>query len=322
MTNDRPATYGGPGFRGRSATHGEDIRAGEIWAPHAVDSEWTRLLDVVLYLPGPTIEEVSDTDDALMLSPVDHARLRDQHDHLVRCFEQSGIRVHHCRNEGVDDRRHPNLLFQCDLFFMTPFGAVVSRMAGEARAGEERYLSRTLAQEGVPIALTVGGSGTLEGADCLWLTPGKVLCGVGVRTNDEGYEQLRDFLGRNGIECIRVPVSPEVQHLLGLLQIVAPGRALVRGELASEELLRVLERERIDVTRFPESEEIGKALAFNFLVVDRERVIAPGGTPGFHELLREAGVTIVATADISEYAKAAGGIACATGVLGREEAPR
>jgi len=322
MAPERPATYGGPGFRGRSATHGEDIRAGKIWAPHAVDSEWTRLLDVLLYLPGPAIEEVSDTDDALMLSPVNHASLRNQHDRLVQRFEDFGIRVHHCCNEGVDDRRHPNLMFQCDLYFMTPLGAVVSRMAGRARAGEERYLARTLAEAGVPIALTVGGSGTLEGADCLWLTPGKVLCGVGVRTNDEGYRQLRGLLERNDIECIRVSVPPVVQHLLGLLQIVGPGRALVRGDLASDELLRVLARENVEVTRFPESEEITKALAFNFLVVDRERVIAPGGTPGFHKRLREAGVEIVATADISEYVKAAGGIACATGVLGREENPR
>ena len=322
MALDRPATYGGPGFRPRAATQKEEIRQGSVWAPHAVDSEWTRLLDVVLYLPGPAIEEVSDPDDALLLAPLSHARLREQHDHLLQRYEECGIRVHRVRNEGVDDRRHPNLIFQCDIFFMTPLGAVVSRMAGMARAGEERYLARALAEAGVPIALTVGGAGTLEGADCMWLTPDKVLCGVGVRTNDEGYEQLRVLLERNGIECIRVPIPPVVQHLLGLLQIVAPGRALLRGDLASAELLRVLQQAGVEVTTFPESKEITKALAFNFLVVDRERVIAPAGTPGFHKLLGEAGVQIVATVDVSEYVKAAGGIACATGVLGREETPR
>jgi len=195
-------------------------------------------------------------------------------------------------------------------------------MAGVARAGEERFLARALAESAVPIALTVGGTGTLEGADCLWLTPDKVLCGVGVRTNEAGYEQLRQLLERNGIECIRVPVPPEVQHLLGLMQIVAPGRALVRGDLASGDLLRVLDQAGVEVTAFPESEEIRQALAFNFLVVDRERVIAPAGTPGFHQRLRNAGIEIVATAEVTEYVKAAGGIACATGVLHREGSPR
>ena len=322
MADERPATYGGPGFRPRSATQGEEIREGRIWAPHAVDSEWSRLRDVLLYLPGPAIEEVSDPDDASLLAPLNHARLGDQHDRLVRTFEQCGIRVHHVRNEGVDDRRHPNLVFQRDTFFMSPLGAVISRMAGAARAGEERHVAGALAEAGIPIALTVGGSGTLEGADCIWLAPAMVLCGVGVRTNEEGYEQLRDFLGRNGIECVRVPIQPDVQHLLGLLQIVAPDRALLRADLASDELTRVLERAAVEVMPVPESEEITKALAFNFLVVDRERVIAPAGTPGFHRFLGKAGLEIVATVDVSEYVKAAGGIACATGVLGREEVPR
>jgi N-dimethylarginine dimethylaminohydrolase len=275
MEPDRPATYGGPGFRRRSATLQEEVREGRIWSAHAVDSEWTRLLGVVLHLPGPSIEAIEDPDESLMLERLDHARLRGQHEELVRVLEGAGVRVLHVDHAGVDDRRYPNLIFQRDLFFMTPFGAVVSRMAGLPRAGEERYLARTLADEGVPIALTVGGTGTLEGADCLWLAPDRVLCGVGARTNEEGFRQLQALLAANDVDCVSVPVPHQVQHLLGLLQIVGPRRALVRGDLASIELMEELSRCAIDVTPFAESREIAEALAFNFLVIDRNRVIAP-----------------------------------------------
>lgn len=318
MAAERPATYGGPTFRPRSSSLASEIREGRIWAPHVVNSEWSRLRDVLLYLPGPDVERVEDPDAALMLDRIDQARLREQHDELVRRFEQCGVRVHHVRQDNVDDRTHPNLMFQCDVFWQTPFGAVVSRMASVARAGEERYAVHALAELGVPIALTVGGRGTLEGADCMWLAPDKAVCGVGMRTNDEGYAQLRDLLRRNGVECIRVPLAPGVQHLLGLLQIVAPDRAMVRVEQADPALLEVLRARGFEVIAVRESDEIVNHLAFNFLVVDRERVIAPSRTPQFHRLLLSAGVEIVATVEISEYVKAAGGIACATGVLSRE----
>ena len=69
-------------------------------------------------------------------------------------------------------------------------------------------------------------------------------------------------------------------------------------------------------------DEIVQDLAFNFLVVDRDRVIAPAGTPAFHRLLGELGIEIAGTVPVSEYVKAAGGIACATGILAREPVGR
>jgi len=318
MRVERPATYGGPRFRHRTASLAEEIREGRLWAPYAVDSEWSRLTDVLLYLPGPEIENVDDPDGCLLLERLNHARLSEQHDALARQLENCSVRVHHVRSATLDDRRYPNAVYQRDLFWQTPLGAVVARTASQVRAGEERHTARALAEIGVPIALSVGGRGTFEGADCIWLTADRVLCGVGVRTNEEGYAQVHDLLERNGIECIRVPVPSAVQHLLGLLQIVAPGRALVREQHAGDELLRVLREHSFEVVSVKESSEIVTKLAFNFLVVDRERVIAPSHTPEFHRLLRGAGVEIVATVEVSEYVKAAGGIACATGILARE----
>jgi len=305
-------------FRARSGSPADGVREGAGWSPCAVSSEWGRLREVVLYRPGPDIEKLDDPPAVLHLERIDAQRLGQQHEELARCYQECGIRVHRVDPEGVDDRRHPNLMFQRDVFWQSPFGAVISRMASEVRAGEEPYTARTLAGLGVPIALTIGGRGTLEGADCLWIDADTVLCGVGGRTNRDGYRQLRDFLSLRGVKCLAVPAARRLQHLLGCVQIVSPRRALVRTEHASPELLRALAARGLEIVGIADTEEITTSLAFNFLVIDRDRVIVPAGTPAFHRLLRDLGIEIAATVEISEYVRAAGGIACATGILSRE----
>ena len=116
---------------------------------------------------------------------------RYQVDRLIGTYESLGVRVHRLPDDRVDDRRHPNAIFLCDVFWQTPFGAVVGRMANPVRAGEERAVSARLADLGVPVALTIAGDGLLEGADCHWLRADLALVGIGVRTNKSGYDQLR-----------------------------------------------------------------------------------------------------------------------------------
>lgn len=68
----------------------------------------------------------------------------------------------------------PNLYFARDHFFMTPQD-VMSRMGSAARAGEERCSAAALAALGVPILMTVHGSGTILRALIL-STSIRVLC--------------------------------------------------------------------------------------------------------------------------------------------------
>ena len=75
--------------------------------------------------------------------------------------------------------------------FMTPEGALLARPASTARAGEERRVARRLAELSVPIILSIGGSGTFEGADAMWVGSDTVILGRGLRTNDAGPGQPR-----------------------------------------------------------------------------------------------------------------------------------
>ena len=315
---DTRATYGGPGWITRESSLDAEIRNGELWAPLACDSGHGRLTDVLLYRPGPGLAEIDDVDRALHLRRVDPARLRRQVDHLIATYESLGIRVHRLADAAVDDVRHPNAIFLCDVFWQTPFGAVVGRMANPVRAGEERAVSARIAELGAPIALTIARDGLLEGADCQWLRPGLALVGTGVRTNQAGFDQLRAWLEGHGMRCLQTRFDPAVQHLTGCLQSSAPDRVLVRPEVLPPETIPLLRKSGFHVSAFPESSEIRERYAFNFVVIEPGVVLLPAGCPETRSALEREGIRVAAEVEIDEYVAMAGGPCCASGVLARE----
>ncbi len=316
--SDRRATYGGSAWVSRDSTLQDEIRAGELWAPLACDSGCGRMTDVLLYRPGAKLAEIEDIDRALHLRAVKPVRLGHQVDRLIEIYESLGIRVHRLPDERVDDLRHPNAIFLCDVFWQTPFGAVIARMANPARAGEERTVSTRLAELGVPIALTIAGDGLLEGADCHWLRPGLAIVGTGVRTNERGFAQLRGWLEGHGITCLATRFDPVCQHLTGCVQAVAADRVLVRAEVIPPETIPMLRKSGFQVTTFAESTEIRERYGFNFVVLEPNVVLLPSGCPETRGLLEAAGVEIAAEVEVGEYLAMAGGPCCASGVLARE----
>jgi len=315
---ERRATYGGSGWVSRRSTLDDEIRAGDLWAPLASDSGYNRLTDVLLYRPGVGIAEIDDVDRALHLRPVDPGKLGRQVDRLFETYESLGVRAHRISDDRVDDHRHPNSIFLCDVFWQTPFGAVIARMANPVRAGEERTVSERLAELGVPIALTIAGNGLLEGADCLWLRPGLAIVGIGVRTNESGYGQLRGWLESHGMTCLATRFDPVCQHLTGCLQMIAPDHVLARSETLPPETIPLLRKSGLQVTSFAESEEIRERYAFNFVVVEPGVVLLPSNCPETRTTLEAAGVRVAAEVHVSEYIAMAGGPCCASGVLSRE----
>ncbi|HMP42844.1 MAG TPA: arginine deiminase-related protein, partial [Roseiflexaceae bacterium] len=71
-----------------------------------------------------------------------------QHDMLADTYRRLGVEVHYMQ---PGDAATPNLYFARDHFFMTPQGAIMSRMGSAARAGEERF-SAAVAPSKVPIS--------------------------------------------------------------------------------------------------------------------------------------------------------------------------
>ena len=112
--------------------------------------------------------------------------------------------------------------------FMTPEGAIVTRPASTVRAGEERLVAEALASAGVPILMSVHGSGTFEGADAIWVDQDLCFVAEGLRTNEEGANQVERMLREIGVaNVVRVGLPHGAMHLDGLLAILDRDLAVV-----------------------------------------------------------------------------------------------
>lgn len=320
LSTDRRAAYQGQGWQPRKGTHAGDVAEGAVWARCGVDSEWLPLRQVLLHLPSTRIRSSGDPDVVQHLDAVDYHRLRRQISAYAEVLERFGIRVSWAPIAGPRSLPPPpphNRFFVRDQFLMTPAGAILGRMASRVRRGEEAAVALGLARLGIPLLRAVGGGATFEGADGIWLGPRTVLVGVGNRTSQEGFVQVRAVLHEQGIEAIAISMPRGVQHLLGILQLVDERLAVVRGERAPQQLRDVLADRGIAVVMLPETREIERQ-SMNLVTIAPRRVLMVSDTPRTEQQLEAAGVRVCARVNVSEAIKAAGGLACMTGILERE----
>ena len=307
------ATYGGAGWVDRGLDHRAEVQGGRIWRTVGGQTEVGRLREVLISWPSDSLHDLDDPDRWLLLERVDLARLRRQAQGLQACYESLGVTVHVDRAPEAP----PNYLFMRDLFFTCDEGAVLGRSAAPARAGEERLAARALAELGVPILHTTRGTAFFEGADALWVDAQTVLVGLGRRTNREGLEQLSRVLAPMGVRCLPIELPGGTQHLLGVVAFADRDLALMRADRDSPALVQLLEGRGYQILRLPATPEITHTLAMNIVCVSPREVVMPAGAPATRRLLEAAGVRCHEV-EIGEYARAAGGPGCATGILRRD----
>jgi N-dimethylarginine dimethylaminohydrolase len=313
------SAYQGRGWRPRPGRLADDVARGRgLWAPLRVDSEYKRLEAVLLHRPGPELARVRRPNDVQHLERIEPAAIGREFAALAAVFRRRGVAVRAVpRLRGGPWPEKPNLMYARDLFFATPEGAVVARMASAVRAGEEKHAALALAELGVPVNRTIAGAGTFEGADALWLDARTVVCAVGARTNAEGFRQLGEALRAQGVAAVPVKLPSGVQHLLGLLQIVDARLALLRTERAPRELTRLLKRRGFRIVPVPETEETVVRQGMNVVTVAPRAVLMPDDCPDLERLYKSAGLTIAAKLDVRQLRRGAGGLACAVGILSR-----
>jgi N-dimethylarginine dimethylaminohydrolase len=287
---------------------------------HYCNSEYRPLRSVLLSVPSPEIEKVDEPGKALYSKIIDYDILKKEYDKLVKVYKKLKIKVNFINVKKIadtDPRYKFNLMFVRDLFFMTPKGAILSRMSSEIRRDEVRYAERALKNIKVPIIGSIQGEGTLEGADALWVNEKLVLLGVGNRTNTKGFLSLKKELRRQGAQCVPVPVPGGVLHLLGALQFVDSGLALVRTELVDIKIIDLLKKNRIRIIAIPENREVRAKYAMNFVTVAPKRIIMPADCPRTKRIYENSGIKIIAEIRTTQLNNGGGGIACATGILSR-----
>ncbi|MDD5019291.1 MAG: arginine deiminase family protein [Candidatus Omnitrophica bacterium] len=288
--------------------------------PFGADSEYGMLKAVLLAKPRSCAAGAVHPRRVLHLKALHEATLKREYGRLVKTYRRLGIKTFFIRvRPGQAGERLAlfNIMFTRDLFFMTPRGCILSRMSLRVRRDEVIYAAGALRALGVPVLYSVAGGGTFEGADALWVNDRLVVIGVGRRTNREGFRQVKEVLARQRVDGVHVPAPKRTRHLLGAVQRVAPDLAFVREALVDGEILRLLKKNKVDVIPVRETREVALRQALNVVVTAPRRIIMPAGCPATRRMYEQAGLTVEAEVPVSQFVRAAGGLACAAGVIAR-----
>lgn len=312
-TSALSAAYGGALWSPRIAAMTEDMTT--TWGDWGVSSEIGRLHAVLLRRPGPELDAVTDFDAMQMRSDLSADLVREQHDALADAYRVAGVVVHYVERGRIDK---PNAMFVRDLMLMTPEGAIVTRPSSTVRAGEERLVAEALAQLGVPILMSVHGSGTFEGADVIWVDEDLCFLAEGLRTNEEGADQVERILREIGVtEVIRVDLPHGAMHLDGLIAILDRDLAVVWPRRTPYKVVKTLRQRGFRFIEVEDEREAQDCLPMNFVALAPGEILMPEGGSSIRERYEAAGVRSH-TVDIGECIKAGGGIHCMTGFLKRD----
>lgn len=287
-----------------------------------VCSEFQRLRSVLLHKPGPEIGNHPNPAAIQHLRPIDHAAMKREFAAIVEAYVALGIQVRFIDPTpiGTDHTYLYNMMYCRDLLFMTPRGAIISRMANDTRKEEVTYAERTLSANGIPILGRISAPGTFEGADALWISERLVAIGVGNRTDSHAFEQLQSLLAGIKVEAVALPsYQASTQHLLGSVQIVDGDLALVRHEIVDARVEPFLKEHGFRVIPVPENQEVRSRQAMNIVTIAPGTIIMTAGCPETRTLYEKAGLTVAAEISIDQLINGAGGLACATGILARKE---
>lgn len=285
------------------------------WGDWGVSSEIGRLRAVLLRRPGPELDAVVDFDAMQMRSDLIPDVVRAQHDALAEAYRGHGVAVHHVEQGRIDK---PNAMFVRDLMLMTPEGAIVTRPASTVRAGEERLIAAALARLGVPILMSVHGSGAFEGADAAWVDRDLCFLADGLRTNEEGADQVERMPREIGVATVvRVGLPHGAMHLDGLLAIFDRDLAAVWSRRTPYKVVETLRQRGFRLIEVEDEDEAQHSLPMNVVALAPGEILMPAGGDRMRERYEAAGVRCH-TVDVGECIKAGGGIHCMTGFLRRE----
>lgn len=297
-----------------------------VWGRRwGVENDVGRLRLCVLHRPGdemraidptgrydPTIGAYIDEDEQWYWRdsmPPDLIRMQAEHDALAAALRAEGVDVVY-----VDcPPRDPHAVFTRDMAVAVKGGAVVCRLGlvgrhhDSGRRGEERYITRLLAELGMPILHTIHGSGLLEGGSVCWLNSSTVAVGMSYRQNEAGVRQLEAVLAEQGVRVIRVPLPGYALHLDGACVMVDYDKALINVTRLPYWFLDTLREFGISPIHVWPTEP----QAVNCLAVRPGRVIMPAGCPRTRERLTAAGIETIEV-PYDEILKNGGGIHCST----------
>lgn len=268
----------------------------------------------------PTIEALIDDEEQWYFRSDEGPNMEGmqaEHDALVGILRENGVEV-----LFVDGgARNPNAMFVRDMGMVVNGGIIISRMGpvgkpyGTGRRGEEAYITKRVAEIGMPILRTIHGEGLMEGGSFCLLNEEHAAIGLSKRGNKCGADQVRSVLEVQGIELIEIPLVGFSMHIDGAIVMIDHDKALVNIERLPYWFMDRL----VELGIEPISADFRDVkLAVNCLALAPGKVVMDELAPWTAEKLSKRGIEVICT-PYKECRKHGGGIHCSTLPLVREK---
>jgi N-dimethylarginine dimethylaminohydrolase len=223
------------------------------------------------------------------------AKAASQHAVLAELVAASGAKI-----EWIEDKADglSDSVFTHDPSLMTERGALILSMGKPLRAGEPSLHEETYRRLGIPILGRVEALGQVEGGDCVWVDARSLAIGRGVRSNQEGIQQVSNLLTPLGISVygFDLPLWQGEEACLHLMSVISPladDLALVYSPLLPAPFYQMLKARGIRLVE-GDAEEFAASngLSLNVLPTSPLKVIAVAGFPRTKAAMEAAGCTV------------------------------
>lgn len=223
------------------------------------------------------------------------AKAVSQHTVLAELVAASGAEI-----EWIEDKADglSDSVFTHDPSLMTDRGALILSMGKSLRAREPSLHEETYRRLGIPILGRIEAPGQVEGGDCVWVDGRTLAIGRGVRSNQEGIQQVSNLLTPLGISVygFDLPLWQGEEACLHLMSVISPladDLALVYSPLLPAPFYQMLKARGIRLVE-GDAEEFAASngLSLNVLPTSPLKVIAVAGFPKTKAAMEAAGCTV------------------------------
>lgn len=244
------------------------------------------------------------------------AAMQAEHDALVKILSDGGAEIVYV--DGAP--RDPNAMFVRDMGMVVNGGIIISRMGpvgkthGTGRRGEEAFITKKVAEIGMPILHTIHGEGLMEGGSFCMLNEKTAAVALSKRGNETAAAQIRNVLSVQGIDLLEIPLVGFSMHIDGAIVMIDHDKAIVNIERLPYWFIDKLKELGIEPIY---ADYRDAKLAVNTIAVQPGKIIMDELAPWSAETLAKRGVEITTT-PYKECRKHGGGIHCSTLPLVRE----
>ncbi len=218
-----------------------------------------------------------------------------QHEQLTSMVAASGAEIEWLTDadDGLADS-----VFTHDPSLMTDHGAIILSMGKALRQPEPGLHEIAYRRMGIPLLGRIDGPGQVEGGDCVWVDADTLAVGRGVRTNQDGIQQLSNLLSPKGISVygFDLPLwhgEEACLHLMSVISPLADDLALVYAPLLPAAFYQLLRARGIRLVEGDADEFFASnGLSLNVLPTAPRQVIAVAGFPRTAATMQAAGCTV------------------------------